>query len=228
MKKRNLALAMVLAMAMTTIGSATVFADDASDDAAGNDYTIAYVPTTMNNPFWTAMLGGIKEEMEAKGMDVDSQLVTVDANSDQATMNNYVNDLIAQEVDAIILAPMDCTAVTEALQACEDAGIPVISYDRLIKSDAVSYYISFDNYTVGTLQGQYVIDTLDLDNAGDKTYNIEFTAGDPADNNAGYFFNGAYDTLKPYLDAGTLNVVSGQTDFDSVATPACRHFPWFP
>ena len=94
----------------------------------------------------------------------------------------------------------------------------VISYDRLIKSDAVSYYISFDNYTVGTLQGQYVIDTLDLDNAGDKTYNIEFTAGDPADNNAGYFFNGAYDTLKPYLDAGTLNVVSGQTDFDSVAT----------
>ena len=218
MKKRNLALAMVLAMAMTTMGSATVFADDASDDAAGNDYTIAYVPTTMNNPFWTAMLGGIKEEMEAKGMDVDSQLVTVDANSDQATMNNYVNDLIAQEVDAIILAPMDCTAVTEALQACEDAGIPVISYDRLIKSDAVSYYISFDNYTVGTLQGQYVIDTLDLDNAGDKTYNIEFTAGDPADNNAGYFFNGAYDTLKPYLDAGTLNVVSGQTDFDSVAT----------
>ena len=101
-----------------------------------------------------------------------------------------------------------------------DAGIPVISYDRLIKSDAVSYYISFDNYTVGTLQGQYVIDTLDLDNAGDKTYNIEFTAGDPADNNAGYFFNGAYDTLKPYLDAGTLNVVSGQTDFDSVATAA--------
>ena len=53
MKKRNLALAMVLAMAMTTMGSATVFADDASDDAAGNDYTIAYVPTTMNNPFWT-------------------------------------------------------------------------------------------------------------------------------------------------------------------------------
>ena len=54
MKKRNLALAMVLAMAMTTMGSATVFADDASDDAAGNDYTIAYVPTTMNNPFWNA------------------------------------------------------------------------------------------------------------------------------------------------------------------------------
>lgn len=162
MKKRNLALAMVLAMAMTTIGSATVFADDASDDAAGNDYTIAYVPTTMNNPFWTAMLGGIKEEMEAKGMDVDSQLVTVDANSDQATMNNYVNDLIAQEVDAIILAPMDCTAVTEALQACEDAGIPVINVDTAVDaSDKVVSIIASDNYKAGVECANDMMSKLD-------------------------------------------------------------------
>ena len=162
MKKRNLALAMVLSMAMTTIGSATVFADDASDDAAGNDYTIAYVPTTMNNPFWTAMLGGIKEEMEAKGMDVDSQLVTVDANSDQATMNNYVNDLIAQEVDAIILAPMDCTAVTEALQACEDAGIPVINVDTAVDaSDKVVSIIASDNYRAGVECANDMMSKLD-------------------------------------------------------------------
>ena len=162
MKKRNLALAMVLAMAMTTMGSATVFADDVSDDAAGNDYTIAYVPTTMNNPFWTAMLGGIKEEMEAKGMDVDSQLVTVDANSDQATMNNYVNDLIAQEVDAIILAPMDCTAVTEALQACEDAGIPVINVDTAVDaSDKVVSIIASDNYKAGVECAKDMMSKLD-------------------------------------------------------------------
>ena len=54
MKKRNIIIAMVLAMAMTTVGGATVFAAD--EKAEGNDYTIAYVPTTMNNPFWTAMM----------------------------------------------------------------------------------------------------------------------------------------------------------------------------
>ena len=70
------------------------------------------------------------------------------------------------------------------------------------------------------LQAQYVIDALDLENAGDKVYNIEFTGGDPADTNAGYFFNGAKDTLQKYLDAGTLNVVSGQTEFEQVATPS--------
>ena len=100
-----------------------------------------------------------------------------------------------------------------------DAGIPVIAYDRLIMNDNVSYYVSFDNYTVGTLQGQYVVDTLDLDNAAGP-FNIEFTAGDPADNNAGYFFQGAVDVLQPYIDSGKLNVVSGQTDFDTVATAA--------
>ena len=181
--------AMVLAMAMTTMGSATVFADDASDDAAGNDYTIAYVPTTMNNPFWTAMLGGIKEEMEAKGMDVDSQLVTVDANSDQATMNNYVNDLIAQEVDAIILAPMDCTAVTEALQACEDAGIPVINVDTAVDaSDKVVSIIASDNYKAGVLCAKEMMKQKDHANIVLLTHNAARSAVDR--------INGFTDTIK--------------------------------
>lgn len=160
MKKRNIIIAMALAMAMTTVGGATVFAAD--EKAEGNDYTIAYVPTTMNNPFWTAMMGGIKEEMEAKGMDVDKQLVTVDANSDQATMNNYVNDLIAQQVDAIILAPMDCTAVTEALTACEEAGIPVINVDTAVDAtDKVVSVIASDNYKAGVECAEDMMSKLD-------------------------------------------------------------------
>ena len=160
MKKRNIIIAMALAMAMTTVGGATVFAAD--EKAEGNDYTIAYVPTTMNNPFWTAMMGGIKEEMEAKGMDVDKQLVTVDANSDQATMNNYVNDLIAQQVDAIILAPMDCTAVTEALTACEEAGIPVINVDTAVDAtDKVVSIIASDNYKAGVECAEDMMSKLD-------------------------------------------------------------------
>jgi len=101
----------------------------------------------------------------------------------------------------------------------KDAGIPVIAYDRLLMdSDAVSYYATFDNYKVGTVQGTYVKDTLDLDNA-EGPFNIEFTAGDPGDNNAGFFFNGAYDVLKPYIDEGKLVVQSGKTTFNDVATP---------
>ena len=85
--------------------------------------------------------------------------------------------------------------------------------------DAVSYYATFDNYKVGTVQGTYIKEQLDLDNAAGP-FNIEFTAGDPGDNNAGFFFNGAMDVLKPYIESGKLNVVSGQTKFEEVATPA--------
>lgn len=127
-------------------------AETSADASAGGeintaDITLAYVPTTMNNPFWSAMMGGITSQMEAKGMDPATQLVTVDADSDQATMNNYVYDLINQGVDAIILAPMDCTAVTEALQACADANIPVINVDTAVdRTDLVISVVASDNY----------------------------------------------------------------------------------
>jgi putative multiple sugar transport system substrate-binding protein len=126
--------------------------------------------------------------------------------------------MISEDVDLLVIVAIDGDALNTVLDEAVEKEIPVISYDRLIHSDAVKYYVSFDNYTVGKLQGEFVRDTLDLDNAGDKTYNIEFTAGDPADNNAGFFFNGAYDALKSYIEAGKLVVQSGQTQFDQVAT----------
>jgi ribose transport system substrate-binding protein len=136
--------------------------DTATADADVSGLTLAYVPTTMNNPFWSAMMGGIEAEMESLGMDPSTQLVTVDANSDQATMNNYVNDLIAQDVDAIILAPMDCTAVTEALQACEDAGIPVINVDTAVDAtDKVVSIIAPDNYKAGVACAEDMMSKLD-------------------------------------------------------------------
>lgn len=156
MKKRLAVLTMAAVMAGTMGMSA--FAEEVNLE----EVTLAYVPTTMNNPFWSAMMGGITEKMDELGMDSSSQLVTVDANSDQATMNNYVNDLIAQEVDAIILAPMDCTAVTEALQACEDAGIPVINVDTAVDAtDKVVAIIASDNYKAGVLCAEDMMSKLE-------------------------------------------------------------------
>jgi putative multiple sugar transport system substrate-binding protein len=118
------------------------------------------------------------------------------------------------------VAAIDGESLSQVLASAKEAKIPVISYDRLImNTDAISYYVSFDNYTVGKLQGQFVVDKLGLKpDDTSKTYNIEFTAGDPADNNATFFFNGAMDTLKPYIDKGILKVLSGQTTFQQVAT----------
>ncbi|MBQ7507181.1 MAG: sugar-binding protein [Lachnospiraceae bacterium] len=147
----------------------------------------------------------------------ETSLTYADNKIDQQVKD--IEGLIADGVNLLVVAAVDGEALTQVLAGAKEANIPVISYDRLImNTDAISYYVSFDNYTVGTLQGLFVVDQLDLDNAAGP-FNIEFTAGDPADNNAGYFFNGAYDVLSPYIEEGKLVVQSGQTSFDQVATP---------
>ena len=208
--KRKVAMAMVAAMAVGSLAVPVM----AEDGAAGGKIGISMPTQSLER--WNRDGSYLQKQFEDAGYEVE--LTYSDNETDRQV--NDIQNLISDGVNLLVVAAIDGEALNTVMDEAADAGIPVISYDRLIKSDAVSYYISFDNYTVGTLQGQYVVDTLDLDNAGDKTYNIEFTAGDPADNNAGYFFNGAFDVLKPYIDAGTLNVVSGQTDFDSVTTPA--------
>lgn len=157
----------------------------------------------------------LKEQFENEGYEVE---ITYSDNDAEQQVNDIQN-LVSDGVNILIVAAIDGESLTTVLNDAKSNDIPVISYDRLIRNtDAISYYVSFDNYTVGTLQGQYIIDTLDLDNAGDKTYNMEITAGDPADNNAPFFYNGAMDTLKKYIDAGTIKIPSGQKDFEKVAT----------
>lgn len=167
--------------------------------------TIAYVPTTMNNPFWTAMMGGITDEMTAKNMDPETQLVTVDAESDQNTMNNYIYDLINQKVDAIIMAPMDCTACTEALQACADAGIPVINVDTAVdRTDLVVSVIASDNYAAGVDCANDMMSRLDK---GSKIYIMNQPSGSACVQRE----QGFLDTVGDYFEIVATSDTSGDT-----------------
>ena len=187
---------------------------EAAPAAEATGKTVGIAMPTQSLERWNRDGSYLKEQFESRGY--ATELVFSDNKIEQQVKD--LENMIADEVDLLVIAAIDGESLSQVLADAKDAGIPVIAYDRLImNTDAVSYYVSFDNYTVGTLQGQFVVDQLDLDNV-DGPFNIEFTAGDPADNNAGFFFNGAYDVLKPYIEAGKLNVVSGQTQFDQVAT----------
>lgn len=140
------------------------------------------------------------------------------SDNDSKKQVNDIQEILAEGVDLLIVNAIDGTALDEAMDEATKEKVPVISYDRLILHDAVSYYVSFDNYMIGKLQGEFIVDNLQLKNAAGKVYNMEITAGDTADNNAKYFYDGAMDVLQPYIEAGTLNVVSGQIDFSSTAT----------
>ena len=199
-------------------GSGGGSSDDGGSGGGGSSsgQKVGIAMPTRSLERWNRDGSYLEEQFKAAGYQVSLTY----SDNDPAQQVNDIENLIADKVDILIVAAIDGDALSTVLNDADAAGIPVISYDRLIRNTtAIDYYVSFDNYTVGTLQGQYVIDTLGLDLSNTSTsYNIEFTAGDPADNNAGFFFNGAFDTLKPYIDAGILKVVSGQTTFTEVAT----------
>ncbi|MEY8403326.1 sugar-binding protein [Oscillospiraceae bacterium 44-34] len=175
--------------------------------------TVGIAMPTQSLERWNRDGAYLDEQFKAAGY---KTIVTYSDNKNEQQVNDIQN-MLSQGVDLLIIAAIDGNGLNTVMNDAGAAGIPVIAYDRLIMNDNVSYYVSFDNYTVGKLQGTYVKETLDLDNAAGP-FNIEFTGGDPADNNAPFFFNGAMDTLKPYIDSGKLNVVSGQTEFSVVGT----------
>ena len=193
-------------------------AADAAEEAApveANGTKVGVSMPTKDLQRWNQDGSNMEAELKAAGYEVDLQF----ASNDVQTQVSQVENMIASGANVLVIAAIEGSSLGEALDMAKEAGIPVIAYDRLLmNSDAVSYYATFDNYMVGTKQGEYVVKTLDLDNA-EGPFNIEFTAGDPGDNNAGFFFNGAFDVLKPYIESGKLNVVSGQKTFDEVATP---------
>ena len=122
-------------------------------------------------------------------------------------LQNIVNENPA----VIVVAAVDGTALAPVLATAEAAGIKVIAYDRLINGTKnVDYYATFDNYKVGQLQGQFIEDKLGLkDKKGPFTF--EPFAGSPDDNNAKFFFSGAWDVLLPYVKSGQLVVKSGKS-----------------
>ncbi len=210
--KKFLSLALALFLAIALVGCAS----GGNNSDAGKKVKIGIAMPTKSLERWNRDGSFLEKQFKSKGYEVS----LVYSDNDITQQVNDIENLIADNVSLLVIAAIDGESLSTVLDDADKKGIPVISYDRLImNTKAVDYYVSFDNYTVGKLQGQYVIDKLGLDVSDtSKKYNIEFTAGDPADNNAGFFFNGAYDTLKPYLDAGILNVVSGQTKFEQVAT----------
>ena len=156
----------------------------------------------------------LKKQFEDRGYQVE----LIYADDSYEKQNKDIQKLMNDHVNLLVIAAVDASTPTKTLDKAKEAGIPIISYDRLImNTDAISYNVSFNNYVVGKLQGQYIVKALGLTNY-DVTRNIEFAEGDASDSNAALYYNGEYDVLKPYIDNGNIRVVSGQTDYDKVTT----------
>ncbi|MFD1716439.1 multiple monosaccharide ABC transporter substrate-binding protein [Georgenia deserti] len=196
---------------------------DDGGEGAGEDATVGVAMPTQTYERWVADGNNVREGLEEAGYNVDLQF----ANDDIPTQSQQIDQMITQGVDVLVIAAIDGTALSGQLQAAADAGIPVIAYDRLLRdSENVDFYVTFDNYQVGVAQATSLLHGLGLvdeegnevDDAPEGPFNVELFAGSLDDNNAHYFWDGAMDTLQPYLEDGTLEVPSGQTNIEQAAT----------
>lgn len=144
--------------------------------------------------------------LQERGYETSLQYADNEVDQQITQIQNMVN----QGAEILVIASIDGTALGPVLEQAASAGATVIAYDRLInESENVDYYATFDNYEVGRLQGEFIIEELGLED-GEGPFNLEPFAGSPDDNNARFFFSGAWDQLRPYIDNGQLVVPSGK------------------
>ncbi|MFI5801673.1 multiple monosaccharide ABC transporter substrate-binding protein [Streptomyces sp. NPDC051561] len=184
----------------------------------GKGGTIGLAMPTKSSERWIADGQNMAKQFQKAGYQTDLQYGDDKVENQIAQIEN----MITKGRKLLVVAAIDGSALTEVLKRAHDAGIPVISYDRLILGTAnVDYYASFDNERVGELEGQYIVDKLKLgepsEDSGEK-HSIELFAGSPDDNNTKYFWNGAMKVLGPYLATGQLNVRSKQTQLNQATT----------
>jgi putative multiple sugar transport system substrate-binding protein len=117
-----------------------------------------------------------------------------------ANEKTNVETLIAKGIKVLIICAQDAAAAAAAVEEAKDAGVTVISYDRLItNTEAVDYYVTFDSMAVGAAMGQYLVD-----NASGSGLPLYLYAGAATDNNAFLFFEGAWEKLQPKIADGTF------------------------
>jgi len=191
-----LALTMVLMAACSTEQPGSSSETETKD----GDYEIGLSISTLNNPFFVAL----KEGAEEQANEMDATLTVADAQNDAAKQVNDVEDMIQKGMDLILINPTDSEAVGAAVQAANDAGIPVITVDRNAETGDVVAHVASDNVAGGQLAGDYMVELV---GEGQKVVELEGIPGASATRDRGQGFNEAID--------GKLEVVAKQSaNFD--------------
>jgi putative multiple sugar transport system substrate-binding protein len=194
------------------LGSAAVAIALASSVFAAGKVGIAM--PTQSSSRWISDGNSMVEQFEAAGYSTILQYAEDDIPNQLAQIEN----MITNGVNALVIAAIDGTTLSNALENAHHAGIQVIAYDRLIRdSEYVDYYATFNNFKVGVQQATSLVSGLQQ-RFGDGPYNVEVFGGSPDDNNAYFFYGGAMSVLQPLIDNGTVKIVSGQMGMDTVGT----------
>ena len=214
--KKVIAIALALVMLLglcACAASGDKKTDDAAATATDGKKTIGILMPTKEQTIWSIQGERLTAAFEGAGYATQIEY----AEDDSAKQAMQIENMITKGVNVLVIAAVDCAALTDACEKAKDAGIYVIADDRLItNTKAVDFYVTFDLVRMGELQGQYIVDKLDLENQAGP-FTLEIFSGSQDDTNAISFYQGAMNKLQPYLDNGKLVVKSGQSSYTETA-----------
>jgi putative multiple sugar transport system substrate-binding protein len=211
----SVAVAAVALLALSGCSGRTeTVAATASGFAADSVIGVALPSKTSEN--WVLAGGLFEDGLAEAGFTGDVQYAG--ASTTVKDQQDQISAMITNGAKVIIIGAADGGQLATQVQQAHDAGAVVIAYDRLIlNTENVDYYVAYDNFKVGELQGQALLDGLAA-KKGEGPYNIELFSGSSDDANSAVFFDGAMSVLQPKIDDGTITVLSGQTDIKQTAT----------
>ncbi|HEY0174497.1 MAG TPA: D-xylose ABC transporter substrate-binding protein [Pyrinomonadaceae bacterium] len=151
----------------------------------------------------------------ARARELGAEVLVQSANGDDRVQVQQADNLLTQGVDVLVVIPHNGEIAATIVESAKARGVPVISYDRLIRSSEPALYVSFDNEKVGELQARYLLERA-------PKGNYVLVGGAPTDNNALLFRKGQMNVLKPAVDGGDVKIVSDQWAKDWLASEALR------
>ena len=171
--------------------------------------TVGIAMPTKSSARWIADGNNMVKQFQEAGYATDLQY----AEDDIPNQLSQIENMVTKGVDALVIASIDGTTLSNVLANAAAMNIPVIAYDRLIRDSE-----NVDYYQVGVQQAETLVDGLKQRFPDAETWNVELFGGSPDDNNAYFFYNGAMSVLQPLIDQGKIAIVSGQTGMDKVGT----------
>jgi len=156
--------------------------------------------STLNNPFFVSVKDGVVAEANKLGIEV----IVIDAQNDSAKQSNDVEDLMQKGVNALLINPVDSSAISTVVQTANSLDIPVVTLDRSSDKGEVKALVASDNVKGGSMAAEYIVDKV---GKGAKVIELEGSPGASATRERGQGFHEIADTQ--------LNVIAKQTaDFD--------------
>ncbi|WP_438350878.1 ribose ABC transporter substrate-binding protein RbsB [Paenibacillus sp. FA6] len=200
MKKGTLIIISMLLILMT--GCSLEPPEWAKSNKSGNldNMKIGLSISTLNNPFFVSLKDGVMAEANKQGLKV----IVIDAQNDSAKQSNDVEDLMQQGVNALLINPVDSSAISTVVQTANSLDIPVIALDRSSDKGEIKALVASDNVKGGTMAAEYIIEQL---GKGAKVIELEGSPGASATRERGKGFHEVADTQ--------LDVIAKQSaDFD--------------